>query len=82
MFSTFETENNTYWQLKAVKALVTKGREITDHKEAAWLAFDITVAIGVNQFSHFVWKAFYDIMTSDQDEDLISPHIVVHNLLK
>ena len=35
MFSTFETENNTYWQLKAVQALVTKGREITDHKEAA-----------------------------------------------
>ena len=26
---------NTYWQLKAVQSILAKGREITDHKQAA-----------------------------------------------
>ena len=27
--------SKTYWQLEAVKTIVTKGEEITDHKQAA-----------------------------------------------
>ena len=31
-------------KLKAVQ-IVTKGREITGHKQVAWLAFDITISV-------------------------------------
>ena len=41
ILSIIKNERKAYWQLKAIQTIVTKGREITDHKQAAWLAFDI-----------------------------------------
>ena len=37
-------ETITYVQLKAVQTILTKGGEITDHKQEAWLAFDIAIS--------------------------------------
>ena len=35
ILSIIKNERKAYWQLKAIQTIVTKGREITDHKQAA-----------------------------------------------
>ena len=35
-------QSKTCWQLEAVQSVVNKGREITDHKQAALYAFSYT----------------------------------------